>query len=263
VGWLVLLCGAPGLGRAELRRVEAVGIYGIRDDLRSRVIPRDEAIQNALWEGVSRVALEVIGESAGGAELDDPGDATSAEGEGAEPTRDQIEALRRALGKDMLPYTRGFRILEDQGEQPVLFEERPGVRTEYVVVVDVVVDASRVTDALERAGLVASATTNAGVVVEVEVIGLSRYEALERVLSALSEDLGATRVETREFAPERQVLAVEGAFGPAELAARMARYESPSLVLEPIGVDEETRRIRVLGRFYPDPGDPAVARSGL
>ena len=50
---------------AELRRVEAVGIYGIKESMRTRVIPKDEAISRANWEGVSRVALELIGESSG------------------------------------------------------------------------------------------------------------------------------------------------------------------------------------------------------
>ena len=54
---------------AELRRVEAVGIYGIKESMRTRVIPKDEAISLANWEGISRVALELIGESSGFTDL--------------------------------------------------------------------------------------------------------------------------------------------------------------------------------------------------
>jgi hypothetical protein len=65
----VALLLLPGLGlapvalHAEMQRVEAVGSYGISAKRSGRVIPRDRAIQNALWEAVSRVALEVIGEA--------------------------------------------------------------------------------------------------------------------------------------------------------------------------------------------------------
>ncbi len=272
--------------RADLQRVEAVGIYGIRDSLRSRVIPRDEAISRARWEGVSRVALELIGESApepvdaesmAEAEREDeraraeelvppleqagPGlDSDPASSEpaawdarlGAEtPTEDEVAILGSALGKDMLPYTRSYRILEDQGELPVLFADVPGIETEYVVVVEVIVDVDRVSAALERAGLVSvldpQPTAEA---VILEVVGLARYEAHETVLAALREQLGATRVRTLVFERERQVLSVEGPFGAESLAGRLAGYRNPQLILEPLGIDPRSGRIRVMGRWF-------------
>ena len=42
LGIVMLLAGA-GVGQAELQKVEAVGIYGIHEAQRSRVVPRDEA----------------------------------------------------------------------------------------------------------------------------------------------------------------------------------------------------------------------------
>ena len=181
---------------AELRRVEAVGIYGIRDSARARVIPRDEAIARARWEGISRVALELIGESevipgpdgeplstgeeggnlsGGGASTTDnlipPLERSGGENERSleagmdpwvdphdvrfdrvAPSANETALLRSALGKDLLPYTRSYRILEDQGELPVLFNDVPGVETEYVVVVEVIVDLDRIAAALESAG---------------------------------------------------------------------------------------------------------------
>lgn len=273
VGSIAALVGAAaillasGVGHAELQRVEAVGIYGIRDAMRSRVIPRDEAIAKARWEGVSRVALELIGESGQGDALgaagktpveSDGGDRKipSAEASGASesdgPSDDEMTALRVALGKDVLPYMRSYRILDDRGEVPVLFNDEPSVSMEYVVVVEVIVDVDRVTSALENAGLIARVTSEGGgESVVVELIGLARYEALEVILGALRTQYGATRIRTIEFSRERQVLAVEGPFGPEALSAKLAGFKDSRLVLEPVGVDSEGRRIRLIGRWFP------------
>lgn len=273
---LALLLFGAGLGplaepaSGELRKVEAVGIFGIRDGARARVIPRDQAINEAIWEGVSRVARDVIGESAPGEGAgasqgfaDDadavlpPIDAPTGRMSGAEGSSGEgVAVLRKALGDDLLPYTRGFRILEDRGEVPVLFQEEPDVRVEYVVVVEVVVDEARVTRALEGAGLVARVDAGAsGEAIRVELVGLSRYEAFRMVLGALEGELGATRVSTVEFERDRQILTVEGPFGPEALSARLAGLERPDLILEPIGIDREGRRIRMLGRWFGEAGN--------
>ena len=268
-----------GVGRAELQRVEAVGIYGIRDGMRSKVIPRDEAIARARWEGVSRVALELVGESA----PSDGGEAGSNEDldeavlppidsslgnedspRGASPADaepgDRMAALEAALGKDVLPYMRSYRILEDRGEVPVLFKDAPDVSVEYVVVVEVIVDVDRVTRALEDAGLITTARSpDAGESVIVELIGLSRFEPFQRVIDALREELRATSVHTLEFARGRQVLSVEGPFGPEALSARLARLASPGLDLEPVGIDSEGRRILLVGRWVPESEESAHA----
>ncbi|MAG31146.1 MAG: hypothetical protein CL908_09695 [Deltaproteobacteria bacterium] len=267
-----LLLGCLGLlpllgpAAAELRKVEAVGIFGIRQGARTRVIPRDEAIDEAIWEGVSRVALEVIGEAAPSAVPDaratDGPSGSDAQGidgfagaeETGEPSADEVAGLRGALGEELLPYTRGYRILEDRGEVPVLFEELPDVFLEYVVVLEVVVDVDRVSAALETAGLIAPlGGVGAGGAIQVELVGLSRYEALLMVVGALEEELGATRVQTVEFARDRQVLMVEGPLGPEALSAGLAALERVELVLEPIGVDPVGRQIRLLGQWFPAP----------
>ena len=285
IGWVGLFGPGTGTAQAEFQRVEAVGIYGIRDSMRSRVIPRDEAISRALWEGVSRVALELIGESAPtGVGVDGDADVDSGEtlvppleaGRGASDrvrgsgdarldragsTQDQVEILESALGRDTLPYTRSYRILEDQGELPVLFADAPGIETEYVVVVEVIVDVDRVNAALERAGLVA--TTEVAVMdepVTIELVGLARYEALQAVLDALRDELGATRVQTLEFERERQVLSVEGPFDAEALLDRVARYRNPRLILEPLGVDPVSGRFRLMGRWYPEPSPAETSR---
>ena len=156
----------------------------------------------------------------------------------------------------MLPYTRSYRILEDKGESPVMFREDPEIDTEYVVVVEVIVDVDRVSDALVRAGLLRPVDDQGGgKVLTIELVGIARYEALERVVDVLRSDFGATRIETLEFAHERQLLSVEGPFGLQGLSDRLAGYRDPQLVLEPIGMDSERGRIRVMGRWYaPDDG---------
>lgn len=277
---------------SEVRRVEAIGIYGIRDSMRTKVIPRDEAISNARWEGVSRVALELIGESGPTAEEDEalafedeafedgpaelPGDGQQApaidpplELQGGDPalgtevdpddvrldrtapSDDEVALLSTVLGKDMLPYTRGFRIVEDQGELPVLFDDAPGVDTEYVVVVEVVVDVGRVAAALEEAGLVVATGAAPEQALTLELVGLARYEALEQVLAALRGPLGATRVSTLEFERERQLLAVEGPFDAEVLATLLADFSDPRLVLKPVALDPIYGRLRVLARWFP------------
>jgi len=256
----VLLMGAVD-ARAELQRVEAVGIYGIRDALRSKVIPRDEAIAKARWEGVSRVARELIADAAPTESedglLDDAADATPSDDAAdsattaGDPSEDEVEILRTALGDDVLPYTRSYRIIEDRGEVPVLFNDEPDVSVEYVVVVEVIVDVDRLTSALADAGLIAVAdAAGGGEAVVVELVGLSNYEAYAAVVDALRRQLGATRIRTLSFAREQQVLAVEGPFGAETLLARLGRLEHPQLVLEPVGIDSRGARIRVMGRWF-------------
>jgi hypothetical protein len=251
----VLLLAAGASAAAEPHRVEVVGVHPIRDAVRGKTNPRDEAIQKALWEGVSRVALELIGEASDPEALESD-EAMPAAGTGpakTEASADPTARFRKILGPQILPYTRSFRIVEDRGERPVLFADEPGVRSEYLVVVEVLVDVDRVTAELARAGLVerpelGSATRQ---VVTIELIGLERHAGLRRVLEALRQSIGATRIETLEFSPARQLLSVEAPFGPDEIAARLGRVESADLILDPVEVDREGRRIRVLAQWFP------------
>jgi hypothetical protein len=264
VGGVFLFAAAAS--HAELQRVEAVGIYGIRDAMRSKVIPRDEAIAKARWEGVSRVALELIRELAPieSAEIGegDPVDTAPVgpdDANATEPSEDDAEALRAALGKDVLPYTRSYRILDDRGEVPVLFNDEPDVAVEYVVVVEVIVDVDRLTSALGNAGLIAvAATSTSGEAVVVELVGLARYEAFAIVRDSLKKQFGATRVRTVEFSREKQILEVEGSLDAPTLLARLGRFEHPQLVLEPLGIDPLGGRIRLMGRWFGETdADPA------
>jgi hypothetical protein len=274
---LILFAVAPAV--ADLQRVEAVGIYGIRNSMRSKVIPLDEAIDRGLWEGVSRVALELIGESSIDLESDSfgrledevvdvreavvaPIDGRPVGDLGPDPrlardglSQDEVALVEAALGKDMLPYTRSFRILKDTGEVPVLFADEPGIETEYVVVVEVIVDVDRVIGALERAGLVsASASSMSAEAVRLEVVGLTRHDAVTRTVDALREGLGATDVQVVEFRRSLQVFSVSGPFGAEGLAQRLLQTQDPRLRFDPVSVHRGERRVRVRGRWSPEEG---------
>lgn len=245
---------------ADLQRVEAVGTYGIDSAKRGRVVARDAAIRDARREAVTRVALERIGTSEwdddGGAlqsPLESGGDPNDVRRGRVSPTEDEAATLAEALGADMLPYTRSYRLLEDQGERPVLFEDRPGIETEYVVVVQVVVDVERVEQALERAGLVAAMGVGEGETLLVEFEGIRRYAVFDRLLRTLRSRLGATKAAALEFSLGRQLVAVEGPFGGEELARRLSRLEDPDFRLEPVALDRASGRLRIRA-------EPASAR---
>lgn len=261
--WLMGMLLAPGSGQAELRRVEAVGIYGVSEAIRTKVIVRDRAVENALWEGVSRVALERLGDGFRGL----PGDAAGAapgpsdavesslqdaDDETGGSTGIDLDSLRAALGKEVMPYTRSFRILEDQGEQPVLFDDDPDTQTEYVVVVEVLVDVERVQAALEQAGWITTgAPAESQGQLELELLGLERYEALEALIAALGEELAAEQVQLLEVSPARQILAIEGRFDINELEAWLVRFRHPQLLLDSVQAAEQGPRLRVRARWLP------------
>ncbi len=263
----LILAGLVGAsaGAAGPHRIEVVGIYPIRDAARGKINPRDEAIQQALWEGVSRVALELIGDEEGSGKSGDEadpaagadGDAGRDAGAGA-PAADASARFRNVLGREILPYTRSFRILEDRGERPVLFADEPGVRSEYLVVVEVLVDVSRLKAELSRAGLLEpSGTELTRQRITIELIGLERHAGLRRVIETLRRELGASRITTLEFSPARQLLSIETALGPQEVASRLAAVDAPDLILDPAPVAHDARQLRVLAQWLPAPATEA------
>lgn len=259
--WFAVVFGmllAAGAAAAEPHRIEVVGIYPIRDEVRGKLNPRDEAIQQALWEGVSRVALELIGDddaAAGAVEEEQvPGAGANAANVGGAggPKSDASARFREVLGREILPYTRSFRILEDRGERPVLFADEPGVRSEYLVVVEVLVDVARLRAELARAGMLEpSGAELTRQRITIELIGLEQHAGLRRVLETLRSEIGATRIETLEFSPARQLLSIETALGPQEVANRLAAVDAPDLILDPAPVEMGERRLRILAQWIP------------
>ena len=237
-GGLVLATLLVGPASAEIRRMEAVGSEPIDPTAPRARAPRDGATQRALLEAVSRVAAEFLmdepveRDAFGSSEP--PEGATTPGGNQAPPNYSKI------FGRNLVQYTTHYRILEDRGEQPALFAEDSRVQSEYVVIVEVNVDADRVRHRLEEAGLLAAvqAVSHARRIV-LEVQGLSVYPAYQELRRVLVEEIGATRVVPLEFSRDRVRLGVEYASGgPRELLDDLYARSPRQLEITPVLSDE-------------------------
>ena len=218
---LVLGLGMAGESFGEIRRVEAVGVVPLTPGRRAPVYVQEEAVQAALREAVSAVARDFLME--------------------AEPAAAEEIDLPEVLGQQMVPYTARFRILDDQGERPALFAEDPRVTSEYVVEVEVFVDADRVQQRLVEAGLVElDPALGFASVIELEVRSLSGYGAYEAVRTLLTEGLGARQALPRSFERGSAVLAVELEGYDADasfLAEQLLELSTPELMVRPLELD--------------------------
>ena len=202
IGWVAL----PA--QAELRVLEVVGAVPVSASSGQAKMPKEQAIDEALLEGVSRIAEEFLIEA----------DPASAQGP------DQRDRLRAVLGPDMVPYTRSFRIVEDQGERPVLFT----AATEYVVVVSVEVETERIREQLIRAGLLAEEGQGIVQGYELRVTGVRHYLGYQALVELLeSEAVGVKSIVPREVGSESLSLAVQADFDAAMLLERL-RAAAPS-----------------------------------
>jgi len=134
---LATALAAPAI--AELRGIRVVGTAPIPagDSPAGEAgggAPRERALEKAIWDAVTRVALELSPDLApGGAPIE----------------------LDEVLGDDPSRYVARFRIVEDRGARPALFAEDPQIQSEYVVVAEVQVDADRLRSHLEETGRLA------------------------------------------------------------------------------------------------------------
>lgn len=242
---------------AEVRVLEVVGAVPLDQASRAKGIPKDRALEQALWEGVSRVAADLLVDSI----VPDPED-------GPDP-------VRAALGDDTVPYTRSFRIIEDQGERPTLFTEHPDAATEYVVVVEVQVEVDRVRERLLAAGLLEQQGIQAPLTgIRLEIRGLTRYGGYEQLVALLTGDrVGAASISPLELAHGRMVLHVEAEWGAGELLERLLAAAPDTFRIEPLevaefepsgggwGLDRGPARLVVRVRWTPpeEPGDRSAA----
>jgi hypothetical protein len=241
---ITLGLGVAGESLAEIRRVEAVGVVPLKPRQQGSVDALDQAVHEALREAVSQVARDFLME--------------------AEPREGEEVDLQEVLGERMVPYTARFRILDDQGERPAMFAEDPTVTTEYVVEVEVFVDADRVQQRLVDAGLVAP-DPGVGLVsrIELEIRGLSGYGAYEAVRTLLTEQLGAHQALPRSFERGIAVLDVELAGKDADatsLAEQLLDLGTPELTVHP--VEMNGGRLVITVDWSPptaDDGDPAAS----
>jgi hypothetical protein len=227
---LALSAPAAPAAASDVRKVEAVGVVPLRPDHPPRRPPRDSAVAQALASAVRRVAQEEL------PDFDPELDAAS---------------LDEALGREPLDYATRFRIVEDRGERPALFSDDPEVEREYVVLVEVSVDAERVRQKLTRSGLMAGPSRTARRQRVQLVIEDVETWASYRAVRTLLEDVGVQSAVPVEMERGRAVLEVDGSRGPEELMTALVRAAPPNLRLVLLGSDAGTLRLRA--RFLDSP----------
>jgi hypothetical protein len=236
---LLSLAGGSSAGAADLRETEVVGAVPLREDARPTTPPHEAAVTRALSEAVRRVALELV----------------------ADPSDPQLDRkLSAALGNEPRAYVSRFRTLEDRGVRPALFSEDPEARTEYVVMVTASVDADRVRDRLERAGL----ATPAGEVerhrVRVEAEGCEDFAAYRALRETLLTGVGVRSALPVELSRGHAVLDVDGELAGDALFEALRRAAPPRLTLTQLEVEAERLRLRV--EWAPEPAGAPVAAPG-
>ena len=220
---------------AEIRKIEALGAVPLDSEATRGTTPRDAALRRALHDAVWRVAMDEL------AGFDTTDEAAQ-------------EALADALGDEPLDFATRFRIAEDRGERPALFSDRPGVVTEYVVMVEVYVDAARVRERLRAADLVGAPTGEARRYrVRLVLEDLGSYGAYQAVRTLLDE-MGVSSAIPVEMERGRAILVVDSHRSPDALIAALVRAAPPDLSLVPLGVDENG--VRLQARFLGSPAAP-------
>ncbi len=218
----VALCGASALA-AEVRRIETVGAVPLDPKAPLTEPPRDAALRAALAEAVRQVALELL------------------------PDLDARESARvdEALGDDPLAYTTRYRIVEDRGERPALFSHAPGVRVEYVVVVETQVDPERIRRRLAARGLLVAPSGDARRYrLRVVIEDLTSYSAYASLRRTLLEDVGVRAALPVELERGRAVLAVDADQGADDLLAALLKKAPPELRITPLGTGRNTLTVR-------------------
>jgi hypothetical protein len=241
--WIAVVVALPA--SAEVRTVETIGAVPIVEGVRPRRAPRDAAILQAQFEAVAQVANELL------IDADPSGQAPSGqpgwEGEGR-PSVEQV------LGSDVGPYTHRFRIVQDRGEGPPVYSDDPEARAEYVVVVEVQVDAARVRDRLVEAGLLtASGAPPEGRSFVLEVRGLNVYPAYAALRELIVTGAGARSVVPVSMGRDWVVLRVESEDSGPDFLDKLLASSPPELDLLPLEADRDRLRLGV--RWTP-PAEP-------
>jgi hypothetical protein len=249
---LLLLALALPAVAADLRRVESVGVVPIEDRGR-RETDRQRAVAAALARAVERVAERALEQAP----------PEPAPGEQRRPAPDAIApALAPALGDDPFEYATRFRILEERGIRPAMLSGSDAEQ-EYVVLVEVFVDATRIGERLAAAGWredPAGSHSRVHLVLE----GLRSFQAYDALRRALSDELHVRSVIPVELVRGRAVLEVDSDYDPDGLLAALADTAEPGLRVVPVSRDADT--LTVLVDWTPPPvpagGSDAYPGSG-
>jgi len=252
---LILLAAVVPATQAEVRRLEVVGAVALHGQGHPKDTPKDRAVQEGLINGVSRVGADLLLE--GLLMQGEPQDKSAESGAlpnllaGTElawespvslfrPAQElEMERVHEALGRNMVPYTSGFRILEDQGERPALFTQHPDAATEYVVVMEVQVEVERVRSRLEAMGLIDSPQVDVLTGIELELSGLTEYALYRAVLDLLTgPGIQASSVVPEAFQARNARLRVTGAWTASELNDLLHSAAPDELNLVPLEVQD-------------------------
>jgi hypothetical protein len=224
---------AAGTAGGELVRVESVGSVPLAAGATGGATARQAALEAGVREAVERAALDLAAQA----------------GSNAKP-----EAVRTALGGDLLLYASRFRIVEDRGERAPLLEQSPTAEHEYVVMVETHVDRSRIRSKLQQAGLIGAAPKpGARRSLRIAFEGVDSYPVWKRIQRVLSARGGASR--PLEFGHRRVVAEVETEEEASALIGRLSAALSDSLELHSVGMDGEMLLVAVKA---PGPAEATV-----
>ena len=230
---LALALALPAAG-ADLRRLESVGVVPI-DDSGRRETHRDRAVTAAVARAVEQVAERALAAS--------PRE-TPPEDEGRFAPDAISPALAPALGSDPFEYATRFRILEDRGIRPALLSQGDA-KNEYVVLVEVFVDASRIGERLTAAGWrddpAGSKVTRVRLVLE----GLRSFQAYDALQRVLSDELRVRSAVPVELVRGRAVLEVDSDYDSDGLLAALVDSAEPGLRVVPVSRDAGTLTVLV------------------
>ena len=253
-----LLAGAAAA--ADLRRVESVGVVPIEAGSARRNEPRDAAVRAAVARGVEGVALELLPEgwqrSVADPEI----------GQTTGPPGDVEPLLASALGSDPFDYATRFRILEDRGIRSALLTKDPAVEKEYVVLVEVFVDAERVGERLRSAGWIgAPAGQDAASHVWLVLEGLDSFGAYDALRRILLEDPAVRSALPVELSRGRAVIEVDSGYDAESLGEALVAGSGDGLRVVPVARDGHT--LTLLVDYLPPPpasraAEPAAGSDG-
>jgi hypothetical protein len=256
VGLAALLAAALLAGSAaaaDLRRIESVGVVPIDPGNARRNAPRDGAVRAAVARGVEGVALELLPEgwerNVADSEI---AQTTSAPGD-VEPL------LASALGGDPFDYATRFRILEDRGIRPALLSKDPAVESEYVVLVEVFVDAERVGERLRAAGWIAPAGQDSESHVRLVLEGLDSFGAYDAVRRTLLDDPSVRSALPVELSAGRAVLEVDSGYDAESLGDALVARAGDGLRVVPVERNGQT--LTLLVDYLPPPSTDRAAEA--
>jgi hypothetical protein len=234
---LALALASPA--RAELVRVETVGSVPLGAASKGGATARQAALESGVRDAVERAATDLASQA----------------GSSAGP-----DAIRAALGNDLLVYAATFKILEDRGEREPLLEQSPGAQREYVVTIEAHVDRARVRSRLAAAGLLgAPVAPGARRALRIVFEGVDSYPLWERIERALGARGGAVR--PLEFDRGRIVAEVETEEPSSTVVSRLGTALGDALEVSSAGMDGETLFVAIVPRVAPEEPAPAGAAS--